>query len=65
MYYRKEVIRFRADFSMLVFEDSNMQSSAYVISLIPSGGSGNRDMYWFNNVGENTPPCGNPCLTLL
>ena len=42
---------------MLVLEDSNVQSSAYVISLMPSGGSVNRDMYRLNNVGDNTPPC--------
>ena len=50
---------------MLVLEDSNVQSSAYVIILMPSGGSGNRDIYRLNNVGDNTPPSGNPCLTLL
>ena len=44
---------------MLVLEDSN------VISLIPSGGNNNRDMYRLNNVGNNTPPCGTSCLTLL
>ena len=60
MYYRKETIQFRADSSMLVLEDSDVQSSAYVISLMPSGGSGNRDMYRLNNVGNNTT-----CLTLL
>ena len=42
---------------MLVLEDNNVQSSAYVISLMPSGGSGNRDMYRLNNVRGNTP-CG-------
>ena len=57
MYYRNEVIQFRADFSMLVFDGNNVQSSAYVISLLPLGGSGNRDMYRLNNVGDNTPPC--------
>ena len=51
--------------SMLMLEDSNVQSSAYVISFMPSGGSGNRDMYRLNSVGDNTPPCGTPCLTLL
>ena len=46
-----------------MLEDSNVQSSAYIISLIPSGRSGNRDMYRLNNVGDNTSPCGTPCLT--
>ena len=36
--------------------------SAYVISLMPSGGSGNQDMYRLNNVGDNTPPCGTPSV---
>ena len=50
---------------MLVVDDSNVQSSAYAVSLMPSGGSSNRDMYRLNNVGDNTPPYGTPCLTLL
>ena len=32
---------------------------------MPSGGRGNRDMYRLNNVGDNTPPFGTSCLTLL
>ena len=43
---------------MIVLEDSNMQSSANVISLMPSGGSGNQDMYRFNNEGDNTSVFG-------
>ena len=62
---RRKLFNFEQISSMLVLEDSNVQSSAYVISLMLSCGSGNRDMYRLNNVGGNTPPCGTPCLTLL
>ena len=34
---------------MLVLEDS---------------GSGNQDMYMFNNIDDNIPTCGTTCLTL-
>ena len=47
-----------------MLEDSNVKSFSYVISLMTSGGSGNRDMYRLNNVDDNTP-CGTPCLILL
>ena len=50
---------------MLVLEDSNVQLSAYVISLMPSGGSDNRSIYRLNNVDDNSPPYRTPCLPLL
>ena len=50
---------------MSVLEYSNVQLFAYVISLMPSDGSDNPDMYRLNNVGDNTPTCGTPCLILL
>ena len=42
-----------------------LESSAYVTRRIFPGGEGMDDMYRLNSKGDNTPPCGTPCLTFL
>ena len=44
-----------------VSRERMLMSSAYVMSFILLfGGIGMSDVYILNNVGESTPPCGNP-----
>ena len=47
---------------MLVCVESELMSSAYVKSLMLSGGVGMSDMYILKSVGERTPPWGTPVL---
>ena len=49
---------------MLVCVESELMSSAYVKSLMLSGGVGMSDMYTLKSVGERTPPWGTPVLIL-
>ena len=47
---------------MLVCVERVLMSSAYVKSLMLSGGVGMSDMYILKRVGEGTPPWGTPVL---
>ena len=49
---------------MLVCVESELMSSAYVQSLMLSGGVGMSDKYILKSVGERTPPLGHTCFDL-
>ena len=49
---------------MLVCVESELISSAYMKSLMLSGGVGMSDMHILKSVGERTPPWGTPVLSL-
>ena len=46
-------------------EHNTLLSSAYVTSLMLSGGMGSLDMYRFNNSGDKTPTCGTSWFIFL
>ena len=49
---------------MIVWVESIVMSSAYVMVLTLGGGAGRSDMYMLKSTGESTPPCGTPVLVL-
>ena len=46
-------------------DDSTVLSSAYVTSLMLSGGEGSFDMYRLDRFGDKIAPCGTPCFIFL
>ena len=50
---------------MSLWVDVMVMSSAYIVSFTVVCGVGVSDVYMLNNVGDRTPPCGTPVLTVL